>query len=264
MAQLVFLASVMMIISFAMPVSGFAETPFVAAVSGNFFYMEGAKGAASDTFSQTMNNRVEATAWHGIRAWHITWDDRRINAEHYIRMSDGAPLYAKRVNHAMHRSVEIQYSLDAEHPSIYRRKSEDEYVERKIWHTGLRDLGTLPQLLMSRQNSPDAEEFTFPVINYDNGQVYDLIAKRKGVYNMTVLGRSIPCASYSVNIDSWMAAFNKSMHLIVPMQAKNANFLTYNGPDPVGTGKEISLRLVNKSQSVALLSSRVVVGKTTN
>jgi len=264
MAQLVFLASVMLVVSLVMPASCFAETPFVAAVSGNFFYMEGAKGATPDTFSQTMNNRVEATTWHGIRAWHITWNDQRINAEHYIRMSDGAPLYVKRVNHAMHRSVEIQYSLDAKHPSIYRRKSKNEYVERKIWHTGLRDLGTLPQLLMSRQGSPDAERFTFPVINYDNGQVYVLIAKRKGVYNMAVLGRSIPCASYSVNIDSWMAAFNKSMHIIVPVQAKNANFLTYNGPDPVGTGKEISLRLVNKSQNVALLTSQAAMGQTTN
>ncbi len=261
MSQLIFPALMMLIVACVMPAPCVAETPFVAAVSGNFFYMEGAKGTASDTFSQTMNNRVQATTWHGIPAWHITWNDRRINADHYIRMRDGAPLYAKRVNHAMHRSVEIQYSLDPAQPSIYRRKSKNEYVERKIWQTGLRDLGTLPQLLMSRQNAPDAKEFTFPVVNYDNGHVYNLIAKRNGVYKMAVLGRSVLCASYSVNIDSWMAAFNKSMHIIVPMQAKHANFLTYNGPDPVGTGREISLRLVSKSQNVALLSGQSIVGR---
>lgn len=259
MGQLAFMLSIVMIGHLIMPASCIAGESFVAAVGGNFFYTEGSNGNTPSEFSNTLNNRVQATTWHGIPAWQITWDDPRIRADHYIRMSDGAPLYVKRVNHALHRSVEIQYGLDANHPSIYRRRSENEYVERKIWNTDLRDLGALPQLLVSRQNSPDAKKITFSAINYDDGQVYDLIAKRKGVYHMNVLGRKIHCASYTVNIDSWMARFNKSIHIVVPMQADNANFFIYNGPDLAGTGKDVSLRLVSKAQSLALLSNHDVM-----
>jgi len=222
-----------------MPASCIAGEPFVAAVSGNFFYVEGHGDATPGALHQTLNNRVRATTWHGTPAWRITWDCPRIRAEHYIRMRDGAPLYTKRINHSLHRSVEILYSLDAEHPSIYRRKSKNEFVERKIWRTGLRDLGALPQLLMSRQHSPDAEEITFSAINYDDGKVYDLIAKRRGFHNMDVLGRRIHCSSYSINLDSWKARFNKSMHMLVPTEPDNANFLTYYGPDPAGTGEQL-------------------------
>jgi len=263
--RLVFLSLAMVIVSFVRPASCIAEEPSVVAVGGNFFYMEGHEDKISGESPQTLNNRVQATTWHGIRAWHITWGDRRIKAEHYIRMSDGAPLYVKRINHVSHSSVEIQYSLDAKLPSIYRRSSKNEYVERKIWHTGLRDLGALPQLLMSRQNSSDAEAITFSAINYDDGQVYDLIAKRKGFRNMFVLGRRVHCASYSVNLDSWKAAFNKSMHMLVPTQPGSTNFLTYYGPDPAGTGEDLTLRFVSKSQSVALLSGHAAgVHLTTN
>ena len=163
-------------------------------------------------------------------------------------------LYVKRINHTLHRSVEIEYSLDAKHPSIYRRTSKNEYMERKIWRTGLRDLGALPQLLMSRQNSPGAEEIAFPAISYDDGQVYDLIAIRKGFRNVHIMGREIHCASYSVNIDSWKAAFNKSVHIVVPMQPDNANFLTYYGPDPAGTGEQLTLRLISKTRHFASLA----------
>jgi len=241
-----------------------AGESFVAAVGGNFFYMEGHADATLGGLPQTLNNRVQATTWHGTPAWHITWDCPRIKAEHYIRMSDGAPLYVKRINHVLHRIVEIQYSQDAKQPSLYHRTSKNEYVERKIWRTGLRDLGTLPQLLMSRQNSSDAEEITFPVINYDDGRVYDLIAKRKGFHNMNVLGKRVHCASYSVNLDSWKATFNKSIHILVPTQPGSANFLTYYGPDPAGTGEALTLRLVSKAQHLASLDGHNVVTHSTN
>ncbi|MDQ6959633.1 MAG: hypothetical protein Q9M27_01280 [Mariprofundaceae bacterium] len=244
----------MMVTSFAIPASCIAEEPFVAAVGGNFFYMEGHADKTSNDPAQTLNTRVQATTWHGMRAWRIAWDCPRIKAEHYIRMSDGAPLYTMRINHALHRSVEINYSLDAGQPSIYRRKSKNEYVERKIWRAGLRDLGALPQLLMSRQNAPDSETIIFPAINYDDGHVYNLIAKRKGFQNMRVLGRKIRCASYAINLDSWKAAFNKSMHMLVPTKPGSANFLSYYGPDPAGTGEQLTLRLISKVQHLAFLS----------
>jgi len=252
------------VISLATPSLGTAGEPFIAAVDGDFFYMEGHADATHGGLPQTLNNRVQAATWHGTPAWHITWDCPRIKAEHYIRMSDGAPLYTKRINHVLHRSVEIQYSQDAKRPSIYRCTSKNEFVERKIWRTGLRDLGALPQLLMSRQNSSDAEEISFPAINYDNGRVYELIAKRKGFHNMYVLGRRIHCASYSVNLDSWKAAFNKSIHILVPTQPGSANFLTYYGPDPAGTGEELTLRLVSKAQHLASLGRHNVVTHSTN
>jgi len=254
LSRLVFTLLAMVIASFATPSLCVAEEAFVAAVGGDFFYAEGHGDRTPYDTPQTLNNRVHATTWHGTSAWRITWDCPRIRAEHYIRMSDGAPLYTKRINHVLHRSVEIQYSMDAKQPSIYRRKSKNEYVERKIWRTGLNDLGTLPQLLMSRQNTPGAEEIAFSAINYNDGQVYDLVAKRKGFRNMHVLGRRIHCASYSINLDSWKARFNKSMRMLVPTKPDNANFLTYYGPDPAGTGEQLTLRLVSKAQHLASLA----------
>ncbi len=264
MMHLFFLLPAMMIASFVMPAPCIAGEPFIAAVGGNFFYVEGHADKTASDLTQTLNNRVQATTWHGTPAWLITWDCPRIRAEHYIRMSDGAPLYTERINHALHRSVEILYSLDAKHPSIYRRKSKNEYVERKIWRTGLRDLGALPQLLMSRQHSPDAAAITFSAINYNDGQVYDLVAKRDGFRNVRVMGKKIHCASYTINLDSWRAAFNEPMHMLVPTQAADANFLSYYGPDPAGTGEQLTLRLVSKVQSLALLSDHDTAEHPTN
>ena len=261
MTRLLFLLSVMVIASSAVPASCIAEEPFVAAVGGNFFYMEGHGGKIVSDLTQTLNNRVRATTWHGIPAWLITWDSPRIRAEHYIRISNGAPLYTKRINHALHRSVEILYSQDAKHPSIYRRKSKNEYVERKIWRTGLHDLGALPQLLISHQKSADAGAITFSAINYDDGHVYNLVAKRDGFRNVRMLGKEIHCASYTINLDSWKAAFHEPIHMLVPTQPASVNFFTYDGPDPAGTGERLTLRLASKIQSLALLSGHnIVVG----
>ncbi|MFQ5519727.1 MAG: hypothetical protein ACE5E3_06990, partial [Mariprofundus sp.] len=65
-----------------------------------------------------------------------------------MRRSDGAPLYTKRINHSQKHTIEISYSHDGQNPSIYRKRSENEFIERKIWDVGLRDLGALPQLLL--------------------------------------------------------------------------------------------------------------------
>ena len=93
LTRLSFALLAMVITSMAAPSVCTAGQPFIAAVGGSFLYEEGhSDRTSSGGLPQTLNNRVQATTWHGMPAWHITWDCPRITAEHYIRMSDGAPL----------------------------------------------------------------------------------------------------------------------------------------------------------------------------
>jgi len=228
----------------------------IAAVSGNFIYSEWHQGATVASKPNALSYQVNAVSYHGIPAWRITLDCPQIRAEHYIRSSDGAPLYAKRVNQVLHRTVEITYSLDAKKPHIYRRRSKNEYFERKIYQTNLRDLGALPQVLLGFQASGKADEMSFKAINYNDGKVYELVAKRVGYHRVQAAGQFVRCAIYMVNLDSWKAAFNKPMRVLIPTRLGQSNFAVYMGPNPAGTGKLLTLRLVDKSLAVASLENR--------
>jgi len=228
----------------------------IAAVSGNFIYSEWHQGAAATNSPNALSYQVNAVSYHGIPAWRIILDCPQIRAEHYIRSSDGAPLYARRVNHALHRTVEITYSLDPKKPHIYRRSSKNEYFERKIYQVNLRDLGALPQVLLGFQASGKTDEMSFKAINYDDGKVYELVAKRVGYHRVQAAGQFVRCAIYMVNLESWKAAFNKPMRMLIPTRLGQSNFAVYMGPNPAGTGKLLTLRLVDKSLTVASLENR--------
>ena len=228
-----------------------AITASAAVVSGSFVYAQESDGSL-------IQYRVDAVDYQGTPAWRIAWDCDKINAEHYVRRSDGAPLYVKRINHSLKRTVEIVYSLDAKKPNVYRKRTEDEYIERKIWDKNLRDLGVIPQLLMgfgrtaSDSDKPVAD-LTFSAINYDDGKVYALIAKQTGFRTVTVEGDRVRCAIYEVKLNSWLASFVSKTRLLISHQAANSNFVSYSGPSLDGSDQDWSLRLVGKDKAVAML-----------
>lgn len=219
-------------------------------VSGSFVYELAVAGEKSSAISY----RVEATEYNGVRAWRIAWSDARMEAEHLIRQKDGAPLYTLRVNYRQHERVEVKYSLDPSRPHIYRRERRDETLVRHIHETGLVDLGTLPQVILGLQAGGSQGELHFKAIDYSDGSVYALFARRVGYTTLNTQGRHMPCALYEANLDSWKAAFNPAMRLQVPTQAGLTNFAAYAGPDPAGGRKAATLRMVSASREVAILS----------
>jgi len=224
----------------------------IAVVRGNFIYSE--KHQVPGLSDKNISYQVEAAVYNGVDAWRIAWNCDRIDAVHFIRRSDGAPLYVKRINHGLQRTVEVKYSLDSSKPSIYTRTTGDETVIRRIHQTGLMDLGTLPQILSGLAVSDDSDALRFSAINYDDGHVYSLLAKRIGYERVNMMmGEKVKCAIYEVNLDSWKAAFNPAVQVKVPTKSGLANFAMYSGPDPAGSGKKLTLRIVSRDSDVAVL-----------
>jgi len=248
----VFYAAVMFVVSllFLHESPSFAAGMPLSVVSGSFVYEVAVAGEQSSAISY----RVEATEYHGVRAWRIAWSDARMEAEHLISQKDGAPLYTQRINYRKHERVEVQYSLDPSRPHIYRRERRDETLVRRIHEPGLVDLGSLPQVLLGLQAGGNQGELHFKAIDYSDGSVYALLAKRVGYTTLNTQGRQMPCALYEANLDSWKAAFNPAIKLQVPTQTRLTNFATYAGPDPAGGGKTATLRMISSSSEVAVLS----------
>jgi len=218
-------------------------------VSGSFVYTQESDGSL-------LHYHVDAVDYQGVPAWKISWDCEKINAEHFVRRSDGKPLYVKRINHSLNRTVEINYSLSDDQPSIYRKRSANEFVERKIWDKNLSDLGVLPQLLMGfgQSESRSSDDISFSAINYDDGKVYPLIAKQSGFRNVMIDGERVHCAIYNVKLDSWLASFVGKTRILIPEQ-QSSNFVAYSGPSLDGSSADWSLRLVGKNKTVAMLDA---------
>jgi len=220
-------------------------------VGGSFSYVQESSGAL-------IQYHVDAVDYQGTSAWRIAWDCKQIKAEHFIRRSDGAPLYVKRINHALQRTVEIKYSLNDKQPSIYRKQSKDEFLERKIWDKGLRDLGSMPQLLQGFVPSDSDQDITFSAINYDDGKVYELVASQAGFRNVTVEGDRVHCAIYDIKLDSWLSSFVGKTRLLIPQNTQNSNFVAYTGPSLAGESGQWSLRLVGRDKVMAMLQKEVM------
>ncbi len=216
-------------------------------INGDFVYVQEGDGSL-------LQYHVHEVNFQGVPAWRISWDHQKMRAEHYVRRSDGMPIYVKRINHVLKQTVEITYSQDADKPCIYRMRNENEYIERKIWDTKLRDLGALPQLLLGLGKDGSKQNISFPAINYADGKVYKLIAKQVGYRRVKTAEGSIRCAIYDVKLDSWMSTFVKTTRLIIPLQAKNSNFISYNGPGLDGVADRWKLQLVGRDTSLALLN----------
>jgi len=218
-------------------------------VSGSFVYAQESDGSL-------IQYHVDAVDYQGIPAWRVAWDCDTINAEHFVRRSDGKPLYVKRINHSLKRTVEINYSLSDGQPSIYRKRSENEFIERKIWDKDLRDLGVLPQLLQGfdASASDSSKDISFSAINYDDGKVYPLIAQQNGFRNMMIDGERVHCAIYNVKLDSWLSSFVGKTRILIP-QHQSSNFVAYSGPSLDGSSADWSLRLVGRNKTVAMLDT---------
>jgi len=140
-------------------IPAFAGASYAAVVSGSFVYKQEQDGSL-------IRYQVTASEYQGVAAWRVSWDCPQLKAEHFVRQSDGAPLYVKRVNLALKRTVEIIYSQQADQPTIYRKRSADEFLERKIHEKDLRDIGSLPQLLVAQAVSDhDPVSISFNAIN---------------------------------------------------------------------------------------------------
>jgi hypothetical protein len=224
-----------------------ASNAVAAVVNGNFVYVQEGDGSL-------LQYHVHEVDFQGVSAWRISWNHEQLRAEHYVRRSDGMPLYVKRTNHALKHTVEITYSQKADKPCIYRMRSENEYIERKIWDTTLRDLGALPQLLLGLGTEAPKAGVSFSAINYADGKVYKLIAKQVGYRRVKTAEGSVRCAIYDVKLDSWMSTFVKTTRLIIPLQAENNNFVSYSGPGLDGVADSWKLQLVGKGRPVALLN----------
>jgi len=228
-----------------------ASANSVAAVSGDFVYMQEGDGSL-------LEYHVSKVDYQGIEAWMIAWQCDQLTATHYLRASDGKPLYVKRINHALKRTVEITYSQDKATPTIYRKKSADELIERKIWNTDLQDLGALPQMLVrivQFNTESDQDKITFSAINYDDGKVYPLVAKKMGYRRVSSNNTSVRCAIYDVKLDSWLSSFVAKTRLLIPLQQGSSNFVAYNGPGLDSVSDAWSLRLVGKGSSLAMADS---------
>jgi len=222
-----------------------------AVVSGDFVYMQEGDGSL-------LQYHVSKVDYQGTAAWLVSWQCEQLTAKHYLRISDGKPLYVKRINHVLNRTVEIMYSQDAKSPTLYRKRSADELVERKIWTADLQDLGTLPQMLVRTVQSSiatDKKKITFSAINYDDGKVYQLVAKHKGFRRIATDDGNMRCAIYDVKLDSWLSSFVSKTRLLIPLQQGSSNFVTYNGPGLDSVGDAWSLRLIGKGSSLAMVTT---------
>lgn len=228
-----------------------AMSAHAGVVSGSFFYIQEGDGSL-------IQYHVNAVDYKGIAAWRIVWDCDQMKAEHFIRRSDGAPLYVKRTIYSLNLSIEISYSTNGRQPSIYRRRSENEYIERKIWDAGLRDLGALPQLLLGKSRQELGQDIVFSAINYDDGKVYHLIAKRAGFRNVTIDGVRVRCLIYDVTVDSWLSVFVGKTRLLIPISGQNSNFVAYSGPGLDGVADFWSIRLIGRDKTLAMLKAASV------
>lgn len=218
-------------------------------VNGDFVYVQEGDGSL-------LQYQVHEVDYQGVPAWRISWDHEKLRAEHYVRRSDGMPMYVKRTNHALKHTVEISYSQNADVPSIYRMRSENEFIERKIWDTQLRDLGALPQLLLGLDKEASEEGIIFSAINYADGKVYQLKAEQVGYRRVQTAEGGVRCAIFDVKLDSWMSTFVGTTRLLIPLHAQGSNFVSYNGPGLDGVADTWNLKLVGKDTSLALLNEK--------
>ena len=218
-----------------------------AVINGDFIYVQEGDGSL-------LHYHVHEVDFQGIPAWRISWDHQQLQAEHYVRRSDGMPMYVKRINHALKHTVEIIYSQNSGKPSIYRKRSENEFIERKIWDASLRDLGVLPQFLPGSGADDSKQDIIFSIINYADGKVYQLIARQVGYRLVKTAENSVRCVIYEVKLDSWKSAFMGTTRLLIPSHAQDSNFVSYNGPGLDGVARRWKLKLVGKDTALALLN----------
>ena len=228
-------------------ISGLTLEAHASVVTGEFIYQK--QGLSKTAFSY----RVEQDTFQGVPAWRVSWQGQGMNADHLIRRSDLRPLYTSRENHRNGQRIEIRYSTLIDTPTRYRRFEGGKTVELNIWHTNLYDLGTLPQLLASRLSAGDQQNIKFSAINYNDGKVYELKARRGELRSVVAGEGSIDCVEYTVSLDSWMSAIISPVRLLISgQQSLESNLVAYKGPGLDGVESFWSLLLVASSSRLAM------------
>ena len=238
----------------AQSIVGAVYDAHASVVAGEFTYQK--QGVSKTPFSYHVKH-VDVDA---VSAWRISWQSQSMQAEHLVRRSDLRPLYTQRINHLNGQRIEIEYSTQIDAPTRYRRFENGEMIERLIWHDSLYDLGALPQLLATKLANGDHQNISFSAINYSDGKVYQLKARRGENRSVAVGEERIDCVEYSVSFDSWVSALVSPVHLLISQrQSLESNLIAYKGPGLDGVGSFWSLLLVKNSRRIAMLDHKPVI-----
>lgn len=215
----------------------------VAVVAGDFLYEQ--TGSTSDMGVQY---QVRAESYQGIPAWKVYLNSPDTVMELYIRRDDSKPLYLRQTSHALHQTVEIQYGTVPGEGILYRRSSLKGDYRRTIKAGGLIDLGMLPQLLLGESSQGLARDVHFRAIDYQSGDVYNMVAVHAGFARLPVRGQEVLCAIYDIKIDAWLSILCRRVRIAIPVEYHFANFVSYEGPTYSGGGEQVSLRLSEGTQ----------------
>jgi len=229
-----------------------SEPAGIAVVAGDFLYAQSILRTGHSVAVQAVRYQARADSYHNIPAWRIDIRSTEVDTVLYMRMDGGAPLYLKRTNHGLKRTVEIQYSLFPGEAHIYRRHTPDEDYQRKIRVDELVDVSMLPQLLLAAVAQGSVRDLRFKSIDYKSGNVYDMIAEHAGFKRQLFNGQWIRCAIFDIKVDSWLSAFSHRIRIIIPLAYGLANFVSYNGPAYSGSGVQVSLHLTGIGTRLAV------------
>ena len=234
-------------------VAGGGYDAHAAVVAGEFTYQK--QGVSKTPFSY----HVKGENVDGVSVWRISWQSQTMQAEFVVRRSDLRPLYTQRINHLNGQRIEIEYSSQIDLPTRYRRFEGGEMIERLIWHDALYDLGSVPQLLATKLANGDHHTITFSAINYSDGEVYQLKARRGEMRSVELGDEQVGCVAYTVSLDSWVSALVSPVHLLISQQqSPESNLIAYKGPGLDGVGSFWSLLLVKNSSRIALIDHKAV------
>jgi len=203
-----------------------------------------------ESSAETLSYQVKAVGYHGVAAWHIRWHSTQLDADHFIRRDNGAPLFVHRVLHHLRQVVEIAYGQPsggqhADGVTHYRLYIKGKLVkEKQITNPRLVDLATLPQMLRQSDLVRGASRRAIEVINYADGNVYALKVSRMGASQFAMGKLLVPSIRYRIEVDSWLSMFTQSIQMDIPVASGIADFSAYSGPDFMGSRDQIRLHLL--------------------
>jgi len=202
--------------------------------SGNFVYQV-------ESSAETLSYQVQSERFHGVAAWHMHWHSSQLDADHYIRRDNGAPLYIHRVLYDLQKVIEIDYAQSEDTATVYRLYSHGELqLTKRIDGHALIDFATLPQLL--REQS--VLRHSIEVINYADGKIYPLKVSLLGKSQFTMHHQQVAAMRYRIEVDSWLSMFGQSVQVDIPVDRRLADIATYSGPDFMGNRRTLILHLL--------------------
>jgi len=195
-----------------------------------------------ESSTETLSYRVKAVRYHGVEAWHMRWHSTQLDADHFIRRDNGAPIYVHRVLHHLQQDMEIYYGQTPDEITVYRLHSHGRLViEKRVGGRHLVDFATLPQLL--RQQPSQLRDIE--VINYADGNIYPLKVSVVGPSQFAMDDKPVASIRYRIEVDSWLSLFGPIVQLDIPVDRSLADLATYSGPDFMGSRHRLTLHLLS-------------------